>query len=251
MSHERTRLIGVVALVYLLFSSLAFNARASDFEPIQLPQTATEPGVVIYRARSARSAPIAVLLHGMCGEPQRLCAWFAEAITRSEHLICPRADAPCAGGGVSWSSRGLETRVEAAIERARSALGPAMDLRRPRTLIGYSLGALRAVELAETSPETYERLMLIGARVNLDPARFRAARNPRVLLAAGRWDMMYGAMQNEARRLTRAGFTARFWDLGQMGHPLSPTLPAILPLGLDWLFEDGVASPSRPQPALQ
>jgi len=129
--------------------------------------------------------------------------------------------------------------VEAAVERASGALGEAVDEARGRTLIGYSMGAFRAVGIVQAGSTTrYPRVMLIGAKVALDRARLQQSGVERLLLCAGSWDMMHDPMQRESQRLRSAGFTARFLDLGAVGHAFTPTFARYLPEALAWLDSD-------------
>jgi predicted esterase len=194
------------------------------------------PGVVVYRANAAEPRPLTVLLHGMCGDAARTCSHFAEAVTKSSHLICPRASLSCAGGGASWPDRDLAEVVESAVARANGELGDAVDDAQGRTLIGYSMGAFRAVGIVQGGSTTrYPRVMLIGAKVALDRARLERSGVERLLLCAGSWDMMHDPMQRETERMRKAGFPARFIDLGPVGHAFTPSLQRYLPEALAWL----------------
>jgi predicted esterase len=170
----------------------------------------------------------------MCGDAARACSHFAEQVTQTSNLICPRASARCTGGGASWPERGVAEVVEAAVARAKSIL-PAVDETQGRTLIGYSMGAYRALSIAQTSAGQYPRLMLIGAKVSLDQTRLAKNGTERVLLCAGSWDMMHDPMRREAERVLRAGFRARFLDLGPVGHSFTPSFAEYLPGALSWL----------------
>ncbi len=204
-------------------------------QPITLPETSAQPGVVIFPARGAGPHPITVLLHGMCGDPTRSCSHFADEVTRSSTLICPRASQRCSGGGSSWPETGVPEQVERAVSRAKLALPDAIDDTQGRTLIGYSLGAYRAQQIALTSAGKYRRVMFIGARVSLDQRALIQNGVQRVLLCAGDWDMMHDPMQHEAQRLQRAGFPSRFVGLGPVGHIFTPSFANYLPGAWSWL----------------
>ncbi|HYQ00288.1 MAG TPA: hypothetical protein VER96_16540, partial [Polyangiaceae bacterium] len=104
-----------------------------------------------------------------------------------------------------------------------------------RTLIGYSLGAFRALRIAQGAPAKYPRLMLIGAKIALDQQKLEQNGVERLLLCAGNWDMMHDHMQREAMRMQQGRFTTRFLDLGPMGHGLTANFDARLPQALAWL----------------
>ncbi len=203
---------------------------------IELSEAPDSPGVVIYPARTPGAHPLTVLLHGMCGDAARACSHFAEQVTQSSTLICPRASAKCTGGGASWPDKGVAEAVEAAVSRAKNMLpAAAIDETRGRTLIGYSMGAFRAVGIAQGSAGKYPRVMLIGAKVSLDRARLAENGVARLLLCAGSWDMMHDPMQRETERIQRTGFTARFMDLGPVGHAFTASFANYLPEALTWL----------------
>lgn len=236
MKRGQMRRSGARAKVCLAAGLLGWLVpRGSGAAPLELPESAAEPGVVFYPARLPGARAVTVVLHGMCSEPVRACRHFAEQVTAREHLICPRASRRCDGGGSSWPQMGFTAQVERAVTRAEAALGARVDGAAGRTLIGYSLGAFRALELAEHGQGRYPRVMLIGARILPSPHRLRESGVERVLLSAGAWDMMHDHMRREARRLARAGLDARFLGLGPVGHLFTPSFAQYLPEALRWL----------------
>jgi pimeloyl-ACP methyl ester carboxylesterase len=126
-------------------------------------------------------------------------------------------------------------QVERAVARAEEALGDRVDPSRGRTLIGYSLGAFRALELAQQGAGRYPRVMLIGAKIYPNHKRLRENGVERLLMSAGSWDMMHDHMRRETQRLSRTGFTARFLNLGPVGHFFTPSFATYLPEALRWL----------------
>jgi predicted esterase len=197
---------------------------------------------VVYPAQTPGAHRVTVLLHGMCGEPENACSHFAQQVTADEHLICPRATRRCDGGGSTWPQSGFEQKIEQAVQRAMAALGDRVDQTHGRTLIGYSLGAYRALELAQHGAGKYPRVMLIGARILANQKLLRASGVERLLLSAGAWDMMHDPMRRETQRLVRAGLTTRFLGLGPVGHAFTPSLQDYLPEALRWLKEPGVSN---------
>lgn len=229
---------GVWAGVRLLFVLLAACVvpRVARAQPrFELSEAPGEPGVVVYPAAQPGARGMTIVLHGMCSEPVNACRHFASHVAQDEHLICPRASRRCAAGGSIWPALGFAEQIERAIERARTALEGRVDESRGRTLIGYSLGAFRALELAERGAQRYPRVMLIGAKIQPRLQRLSQAGVQRLLLSAGAWDMMHDHMQKEARRLARRGYSAHFLDLGPVGHLFTPSFQQYLPHALDWL----------------
>lgn len=237
MKRASRRPVGVWANVCLLLL-LALWPRLARGAPLELPGSERELSILIYPASRAGSQRVTVLLHGMCGEPRNACSHFAELVTRSEHLLCPRASQRCASGGASWPAIGFEPAVERALARAEAELGQLVDARYGRTLIGYSLGAYRALQLAQHGAGSYPRVMLIGAKISANQQLLREKGVGRLLLSAGEWDMTYPFMQRETARLRRRGITARFLGLGPVGHGFTPSLAQYLPAALAWLDGD-------------
>jgi predicted esterase len=230
-SGVRAKVCRLLALLGLLFSRPSWAA-----EPLVLTETESEPGVVVYPATSPGAHRVTVLLHGMCGEPANACRHFASQVTADEHLICPRASRRCDGGGSTWPLAGFEQQIERAIVRAETALDQDnVDETHGRTLIGYSLGAFRALELAQHGAGKYPRVMLIGAKIFPNRKLLRDSGVQRLLMSAGSWDMMHDHMRRETERLARSGFTTRFLALGPVGHAFTPSLAQYLPDALLWL----------------
>lgn len=237
MGHGCSRRQGVRAKQCLLFVLVLglLVARPARAEPFTLAETEGQPGVVVYPAQTPGVHRVTVLLHGMCGEPANACRHFAQQVTADEHLLCPRASRRCEGGGSTWPLRGFEQQIEAAVQRALLALGSSVDPTSGRTLIGYSLGAFRALSLAEQAVGKYPRVMLIGAKILPHPKLLRENGVQRLLLSAGAWDMMHDHMRRESARLLRSGFTTRFLGLGPVGHAFTPSFAEYLPHALSWL----------------
>lgn len=238
MKRLRLRLSGAKAKVCLglgMLACLVFNRRA-DAEPLALSEADEQPGLVVYPAQPPGPRRITVVLHGMCSEPANACRHFAAQVTKDEHLVCPRAGKRCDGGGSIWPHVGFAEHIERALERAEAALGVArVDSTQGRTLIGYSLGAFRALSLAERGAGRYPRVMLIGAKVYPNSKLLRENGVQRLLLSAGAWDMMHDHMQRQTRRVARTGFTAHFLGLGPVGHFFTPSFADYLPQALSWL----------------
>lgn len=236
MTCVRTRLRGARAKVCLLaLTALMLLSKPAWAVPFELPEQDGQPGVVVYPAARPGAQRVTVVLHGMCSEPVNACRHFAAAITESEHLLCPRASLRCDGGGSTWPQRGFAAQVERAVARGEEALAGQVDAASGRTLIGYSLGAFRALTLAEQGAGKYPRVMLIGAKIQPDVRRLQSSGVERLLLSAGSWDMMHDHMQKQSRRLLRAGLTTTFLGLGPVGHAFTPSFAAYLPQALDWL----------------
>ncbi len=238
MERVRLRRVGARAKVCLVATALLLGATNARAAPFELTEAVGQPGVVVYPAQQPGPRPVTVVLHGMCSEPANACRHFADRVSADEHLVCPRASRRCEGGGSIWPQRGFAQQVEQSIARAHESLGDRVDSSRGRTLIGYSLGAFRALELAQQGEGKYPRVMLIGAKIYPNAKLLRDNGVERLLLSAGAWDMMHDHMRRETQRLSRAGFPTRFLGLGPVGHFFTPSFAEYLPEALRWLTEE-------------
>jgi predicted esterase len=225
----------VCALVAISTLLAATQSQASEDGPEVQPPSADYPGVVVYAPIDRSHAqPITLVLHGMCGEPKRLCDWFAPVVTQHSWLICPRASGHCDGGGAIWPQYGVHASIEAAIERVKLSHPGELDETPGRTLIGFSQGAFRGLQLAEAAHGQYPRVLLIAAMLRPDAQRLEQAGVSRLLLSAGEWDMTYSHLRQQARQLARSGVTVTFQSLGPVGHTLPQGFSALLEQALSW-----------------
>jgi predicted esterase len=166
--------------------------------------------------------PVTVLLHGLCGDPGRACAPFVDASTARGWLVCPRGEDPC-GGGSRWRLRPDEDgqRIEASVRALARDRSDQVDVSSPRILVGFSLGGIAAVRIAQSGaepPGLYAGLVVIASQVHPDAALLMKAGVKRVVLAAGDLDMTSRPLHDDAGLLARAGLPTRFVSLGNVGH---------------------------------
>jgi predicted esterase len=197
--------------------------RARSTSPEWLRADAS-PDVLVYPPRSgAARAPVAVMLHGMCGAPENACPAFAEGVARDRWLVCPRGNVRCDGGGATWSLAASTSLVNDAVSRVAGAHPGEVD-EAHGMLIGFSWGALAAVDVAERSDRAprWESMVLIAADVRPDAARLKRAGVRSVYMGAGRGDMMRDRMVEASRRLARSGVPSVFEITGDVGHAFPP-----------------------------
>lgn len=222
-------------------AALAVKRAARPSGPTVLAEARARPGALVYAPGDPDERRVTVMLHGMCDEPQYECPYFAETVTRRSWLLCPRATLRCDGGGSIWPWQTFERDIEASVERVSERHPGELDARRDRTLIGFSLGAIRGMDLAHSGSGRWTRVVLIGAKIHPDAERLRAAGVERLLLAAGDHDMMKWQMAGEARRLVRQGYPAAFMSLGKIGHWFPRDFSVRLERGLAWVHGDDAA----------
>lgn len=193
-------------------------AASASRSPEWLSPEGDAPGVLVFPPEGKPGArPITVMLHGMCGAPENECPYFAPVVARDSWLICPRGTLTCSSGGATWAFSKRAETIDAAIRRVEAAHPGQIDAREGSTLIGFSLGAFVAMDLANRAPERWERVVLIGGKVVPD-TRHLLRGTTRFVFGAGELDQSYSHMSASARRLRAAGVTATFLSLGRVGH---------------------------------
>jgi predicted esterase len=184
--------------------------------------------------RGATSGHALIFLHGLCGHAQGYVQSFQFSAARFGVVIAPQGDVVCGRGPwASWSSNvaALETRID----RALTTLGRT-EPRSELALIGYSLGATRALDLVRRSPGRYTRLILIAAP-SVPSARGLAGVR-RALMMAGERDRK-DLMQRGVRVMRAAGITSEFMALPGAAHgEMGPDAERVMGEALDWLFAE-------------
>jgi predicted esterase len=224
-SRRRVRLFASLALGCApgLFSQRSV-AEPSMGSPLMLRDDRGQLAAVAYPPRDLSvPRPVTVMLHGMCGAPERECPSYAPAVADHGWLVCPRAPVACEGGGHSWSFVTTDQVIENALAKLTQARPDAVDPR-GRTLIGFSLGAVAAMQVAHEGHGRYRRVVLIGAKVFPDAHRLTEQGVERLALVVGDWDMMREHMWQQHQRLTRRGFASVFTSLGRIGHAYPPDM---------------------------
>lgn len=215
-----THRIRCMAVAVLCASSFVVETAGAvaPRNPEWLPPEGDAPGVLVFPPADRTAArPITVMLHGMCDIPENECPYFARVAAKDSWLICPRGTLTCASAGATWAySRRAET-IDAAIRRVEAEHEGLVDAHTNSTLIGFSLGAFVAMDLANREPTRWAQVVLIGGKVVPD-MRHLARGTTHFVFGAGELDQSYSHMAASVRRLQRAGVAATFLSLGHVGH---------------------------------
>jgi predicted esterase len=190
--------------------------------------------------------PITVMLHGMCNAPQWECPYFADAIRKHSWLVCPKASIPCEGGGAIWSHKKFPETVENAVSRVKARYPNQLDESPGRTLMGFSLGAIRGMSLAHRGGGKWSSVILIGAKVHPNQKLLEQAGVRRLLMVAGDWDMMKWHMYRQAQKLERKGMDCAFLSLGKIGHQFPHDMNALMGRAYAWANGDTGALAAEP-----
>ncbi len=225
-SHRRAHRCACVLFTVLLAT---VSARATPPETargrVERTHAAPLPDYVVRPIDGAPGRrPVALYLHGLCGDPGNGCGYFRAGVIERAWLVCPSAPVACPGHGATWATSGGSQR--ATLTRALADLArrepSGVDLGAPGVLIGFSQGAYVARDLLRAWRGRFTGVAFIGAYVAPTRAELEAAGVRRVVLAAGRRDGTHAALVTAAQRLEREGFPVRFLDLGPVGHTYAP-----------------------------
>jgi len=200
-------------------------------------------GMVVVSTTSA-PPPLLVYLHGMGANPEDSCSYFERAnATISGALVCPRGNMPASRGG-AWGGMLPEKRksLDDALVIARGLSPSGSVASSGNTLMGFSIGAAFAVELALAEPGRWSGLVLMSNPMEkLDPKRLMAAGIRRIVFATGEFDGSYPAMVALATSTTKAGLESRFVTLGKVGHRFAKDMPTRMVDVIEWVR----SAPSR------
>jgi predicted esterase len=184
--------------------------------------------------------PVTVMLHGMCGHPQSACAPFVDVSTSRGWLVCPRAEDVC-GGGTRWRLHGPDDGqlVEASVRAVVRGHEGEVDASAPRVIVGFSLGGIAAVQIAQATTGRYAGLVVVASQVHPDADALKKAGVKRVVLAAGDFDMTSAPLQQDARLLASQGVATRFVSLGRFGHGYPPDMEERMREPMQWVAGGG------------
>ena len=194
----------------------------------------------VYPPQAAEGAdtprPVTVMLHGMCGHPQSACAPFVDVSTSRGWLVCPRAEDAC-GGGTRWRLNGPDDGqlVEGSVRALVRSHNGEVDASAPRVIVGFSLGGIAAVQIAQGTTGKYAGLVVVASQVHPDAAALKKAGVKRVVLAAGDLDMTSAPLQEDARILASQGVLTRFVSLGKYGHGYPPDMEEKMREPMRWV----------------
>ena len=131
-------------------------------------------------------------------------------------LIARRPAVKCPNGGSAWGGTSQQKRAQ--IQQGVNLIQPVWGALSRRTIAGFSQGAYAAAEQIVNNPGDWDRVILIGASVELCAQSLRVAGVQKVLLAAGDFDQANGNMQATAKRLIADGMPTKFVSLGPVDH---------------------------------
>lgn len=196
----------------------------------------------VFVLRGARGDGIGVFLHGLCGHGMGYLQSFQHAAAAHGRWIAPHGDVACGSGPYrSWS--GKTDRMHDQIVQGLARAGAPNELSGV-TLVGYSLGASRALVLARRRPEIYSTLILIAAPQMPTPdglSHVRAA-----VMMAGSRDRQ-DAMKAGSRAFSRARIPSTYMVLPDAAHgEMGSASERVMAEALTWIADNARRSETDP-----
>jgi len=204
--------------------------------PAPLATRATGPwGIAVAPDDVSIARPLIVYLHGMWASPEDSCSFFERAAHPRGFLVCPRGTTKLSYGG-TWTGpfAAIRARVDEATAHAED-LGPGAVAHDGGTLLGFSIGAKGAVDIALAEPGRWTGLVVMSMDLRLDATKLAAAGVKRIVLAAADDDGARLSMQRTTAALVAAGFDARFVSLGRVGHHFPKDMDTKMDDAVGWV----------------
>lgn len=153
-----------VALVTLL---AAWPALAKTGGTIGAPQRLEVPGnadAFFYRPHGKGLRPVIMYLHGRGANPAEDCRKWAKVGTEFGWVVCPSGREDRGGGGRGWNNDASSGKqvVDATLAALRAKYNRRVQLR-GNVLVGFSEGALVAMQLGLHDPRTWNRWLILAA----------------------------------------------------------------------------------------
>jgi predicted esterase len=196
---------------------------------------------------------VLVLLHGSHDSRAAECrAWAAEG-ARQGWLLCPagrhRPDEPTSADRWTWGTVARMVReIRAGLDALARRHAGRVDRRR-LTLVGFSLGALLAHEVAYFSQGMFPRLILVEGVARLRgrwSRRLRARGVRRVAYVCGAKSHCAGQVPHRSQHLEQAGIAVRTFTIPDAGHGYGRQFNPVARRILAWTSQEPRPSKARP-----
>jgi pimeloyl-ACP methyl ester carboxylesterase len=181
--------------------------------------------------RGGRGAERTAFLHGQCSSGHGYLDSFEFTAAARGAAVAPDGDLGCPDGRRRTWSRDLDG-IDELIASSFALAASDPDPRRV-TLVGYSLGASRAEQIARRHRQRYDALVLIGAPNVPSPRGLTHLRGAAML--AGEHDKQ-SLMRRGVQAFRAAGIPAEFFVLPRAAHgQMGPDAERVMRDVFDWL----------------
>lgn len=187
--------------------------------------------------------PVLMYMHGRGGDPAADCRRWSRVARRVGWLVCPSGPEDRGAGTRGWNNSwpGGHHVAMAALAALREKYGRRVQLR-GNTIMGFSEGALVAMNVGVREPQTFSRWLILAANPDYwgMEGREKLAANRRairrVYLITGQQDGVYESTLEVRQLLQQAHVTTRVSTPADMGHELAlDSKPAMYQAALVWL----------------
>lgn len=223
------------------------TARAArDSEDLQVLEVPGAPHAFYYEPSGPGRhglKPVLMYLHARSGDPAGDCRRWARVARRIGWVVCPSGPEDRGGGTRGWNNSwpGGHHVVMATLAALRDKYGRRVQLR-GNTIIGFSEGALVAMNVGVREPQTFSRWLILAADTDYwgmeGREKLTANRGAirRVYLITGRQDGVYDSTLQVREWLQAARVSTRVSTPADMGHELAlDSKAAMYRAALVWL----------------
>ena len=180
------------------------------------------------RAKGGKK-PVLVWLHGRSGNPESDCRKWARVTEEIGWLLCPSGPENRGGGGRGWNNSwpGAKDAVDAAVGAFHEKFGAKIQ-KKDHILIGFSEGALAAMNIGVREPERFSRWLILAANdvywgvAGQEELKKNRKRLKRVYLLTGEKDMVVENTRRVHVHLLREQVKVRIWTPEDIGHEVPP-----------------------------
>lgn len=214
-----------VAFVLLTPRAAMAKPKAPEIgEPLKL-QVPGQPDVYYYKPVVRGQRPILMYLHGRGGRPAEDCRKWARVATQFGWVVCPQGPEEHVNGGRTWANGISAQRI---IDRSVAALKDKYGSKVQRwrnILIGFSEGALVAMQIGLRDQRTWDRWLILGANdqywqqdISEELAKDKRTRVRRVYLLTGEHDQVADQTRKVGDLLKKNKVSVKVKIVPGLGH---------------------------------
>jgi predicted esterase len=228
-----SRSAGMAVVCGLALGMWSGGAAAKKREAAVTPGVLAGPGqapsyYIPPRAKGGKK-PVLVWLHGRSGNPESDCRKWARVTEEIGWLLCPSGPENRGGGGRGWNNSwpGAKDAVDAAVGAFHEKFGAKIQ-KKDHILIGFSEGALAAMNIGVREPERFSRWLILAANdvywgvAGQEELKKNRKRLKRVYLLTGEKDMVVENTRRVHEHLLREQVKVRIWTPEDIGHEVPP-----------------------------
>lgn len=223
----RTRARGwarAAALVVGLWAAGA-EAKKDATAPAVLEVPHQAPTYYVPPKTKGKKQPVLVWLHGRGGDPEADCRKWARVTADLGWLVCPSGPEPRGGGARGWNNSWTDAQraVDASMAVFHERFGARVQTR-DHVLIGFSEGALAAMNIGVRQPERFSRWLILAANdvywggAGVAELKKNKGKIRRIYLLTGEKDEVVENTRRVHETIEREDVTVRIWTPAEIGH---------------------------------